>query len=589
MLAGDNKKCRNGSIIIIMVVGAMRELREIAAWVALGSPHKLKSVDSLPSPTFNVAGEQQVSFSSNNYLSLASCPRLVAAARRGLERYGVGNCESRLLGGNLEIYDALEAKLARLKHKDAAVLFATGYLTNVGVLSMLPRIGQYARMYGYPAHGATSYAYFGDEYNHLSIREGIRTSGATRHTYRHRNLDHLETLLRKSDADCRVIVTDGVFSQDGDIADLPGLLALAERYDATVYVDDAHGTGVLGDHGGGISEHFNVHSPRLIHMGTLSKAYGAIGGFIATDTPIAQLLRLACASYGFTSTLPPDQAFAVSEAIDAVRDEPERRRRLWDNQRYFVEQMARLPYSLVSTETPIVAIMIGDEAKADRLAGIIEADRLHVDSVKFPAVGLHKARLRVQLNAAHTRAQIDHLVGVLAEHQDMADATKARDNVEALPRRRPVARRPWAAAAFAPLAQNAKGRFAIVGVKAAMVAMTVINMLDLRRASLQTSLNLVTIATAALLVVDVYFDIPHLIWVYLVPITLVAIKFGRSSALITLAVSSLCAMFFIYEPVLSLAVEDSQDTTELAGFCVLGTLAILYFSRSVKTVSVDRM
>lgn len=567
----------------------MKELRQIAAWIALGSPHELKIVDSLPSPTFEADGAQQVSFSSNNYLSLAASPRLIAAARRGLERYGVGNCESRLLGGNLEIYEALEAKLARLKHKESAVLFATGYLTNVGVLSMLPRLGQYARMYGFRAHGTTSYAYFSDEFNHLSIREGIRTSGATRHNFRHGDLDHLETLLRKSDADCRVIVTDGVFSQDGDIADLPGLLALADRYDATVYVDDAHGTGVLGRTGGGISEHFGAHSPRLLHMGTLSKAYGAIGGFIATDAPIAQVLRLSCASYGFTSTLPPDQAFAVSEAIDAVHDEPERRQRLWDNQRYFVERMQELSYSLVSTQTPIVPIMIGDEAKADRIASVLEAERIHVDAVKFPAVSLHKARLRVQLNAAHTRAQIDHLVDVLADNQDMVDGGKVRDNVVILPPKQPVVTRPWAAAAFAALEGKIAPLLGGLGATTVTVVAKLAVALNLRRANLQTSLNLVALATAALLAIDVTFDIPHLIWGYLLPILFVASRFGRTPALITLAVSALCSVFFLYEPVYSLTIDDPQDVAEFVGFCALGTLMILFFSKSARTFAMRRL
>jgi glycine C-acetyltransferase len=570
-------------------MGPMKEVREIAAWIALGSPHELKIVDSLPSPTFQADGAQQVSFSSNNYLSLASSPRLIAAARRGLERYGVGNCESRLLGGNLEIYEALEAKLARLKHKESAVLFATGYLANVGVLSMLPRLGQYARMYGFRTHGTTSYAYFSDEFSHLSIREGIRTSGATRHNFRHGDLDHLEALLKKSEADCRIIVTDGVFSQDGDIADLPGLLALADRYDATVYVDDAHGTGVLGANGGGISEHFSAHSPRLIHMGTLSKAYGAIGGFIATDAPIAQVLRLSCASYGFTSTLPPDQAFAVSEAVDAVRDEPERRRRLWDNQRYFVERMQELSYSLVSTQTPIVPIMIGDEAKADRIAGILEAERIHVDAVKFPAVSLHKARLRVQLNAAHTRAQIDHLVDVLADNQDTVDGVKLRSNVVALPPKQSVVRRPWAAAAFAAIEQKVTARLGDLGARAATAVAKLAVALDLRKASLQTSLNLVTMATAALLAVDVAFDIPHLIWGYLLPIMFVAVKFGRVPAMMTLGVSALCSVFFLYEPVYSLSIEDPQDVAEFAGFCSLGTLMIFFLSKSAGIFAMRRL
>lgn len=394
----------------------MKEFQDIARWLEeRGTVHLIPRVESLPSPAFRMDGREHVSFSTNNYLGLASHPRMIAKAREGLERYGVGNCESRLLGGDLEIYDQLERKLAAMKGKDTALLFATGYLTNLGVLSSLVKTAQFARMYGYRTRGRHSYAFFSDEYNHVSIREGIRLSGADRLTFRHLDLNHLESLLQASEATTRIIVTDGVFSQDGDIAPLPELLQLAERYDAMVYVDDAHGTGVLGVNGGGITEHFGIDDPRLICMGTLSKAYGAIGGFIATDKYIGELLRLTCSAYGFTSTLPPDQVFAVSEAIDIVADEPERRQRLWANQRYFVESMKGLPYQVVSTTTPIVPVLIGDEVLTDRLSEQLRGVGLHVDSVKFPAVPKNQGRLRVILNAGHTREQIDLLVSLLRE------------------------------------------------------------------------------------------------------------------------------------------------------------------------------
>ena len=212
----------------------------------------------------------------------------------------------------------------------------------------------------------------------------------------------------------KIIVSDGVFSQDGDIAPLPGLIELAERYDATVYIDDAHGTGVLGEHGGGVSEHFNAYSPRLIQMGTLSKAYGAIGGFIATESYIAEILKMSCSAFGFTSTLPPDQVFAVSEAIDMSRDEPERRQRLWDNQRYFVARVEKLGYHLISKLTPIIPVLIGDERECDRFSRVLKEEGFHVDAVKFPAVGIQQSRLRFIMNANHTRGQIDKLVDVLA-------------------------------------------------------------------------------------------------------------------------------------------------------------------------------
>ena len=398
----------------------MNEFIELADWFGWRSPYDPAVVDSLPTPTFMVKNARQVSFSTNNYLGIATSPRMKAAAVRGIETYGVGNSDSRLLGGNLALYGELERKIARSNGKSHALLFATGYLTNLGVLSTLPRATQIARAYGFSASRDYSYAYFSDEYNHVSIREGMRLSGARRYSYHHRDLDHLEKLLRQSDATSKIIVTDGVFSQDGDIAPIPDLLRLAERWDAMVYVDDAHGTGVLGASGGGVLDHFSATSERLIYMATLSKAYGSIGGYIASHALITEILRMSCPAYGFTATLPPDQAMVISTAIDVVRDEPERRRRLWDNQRYFVERMAELSFRLVATETPIVPIWLGDESRTQQLALAIRAEGIHVDAIRFPAVPIKSARLRIQLNAGHRREDIDRLVDILKRHQHLA-------------------------------------------------------------------------------------------------------------------------------------------------------------------------
>jgi 7-keto-8-aminopelargonate synthetase-like enzyme len=249
----------------------------------------------------------------------------------------------------------------------------------------------------------------------------MRMSGAQRYTYRHRDSAHLERLLSKSTATCKIIVSDGVFSQDGDIARLPEILHLAERYDAMIYIDDAHGTGILGRHGGGICEHFNINSDRIIYMGTLSKAYGSIGGFVACAGYLTDILKLSSAAYGFTSTLPPDQAYAVSEAVDMVLDEVWRHQALWKNQKYFVARMAVLDYQLLATETPIVPILIGDELLADTIASDLREKSIHVDSVKFPAVQLSRARIRIQLNAGHTAQDIDRLVDALRYHSSYRD------------------------------------------------------------------------------------------------------------------------------------------------------------------------
>jgi glycine C-acetyltransferase len=416
-------------------VRGVHEFVELADWFGWRSPREPVVVDSLPTPRFTVKDRPLISFSTNNYLALATSPRMKAAATRGIETYGVGNSDSRLLGGNLALYGELERKIARSNGKSHAILFATGYLTNLGALSTLPRATQIARAFGFTASREYTYAYFSDEYNHISIREGMRLSGARRYSYHHLDLDHLEKLLRRSTATSKIIVTDGVFSQDGDIAPIPELLRLAERWDAMVYVDDAHGTGVLGASGGGVLEHFKAASERLIYMATLSKAYGSIGGYVAAHGLITEVLRMACPAYGFTATLPPDQAMIISTAIDVVRDEPERLARLWENQRYFVKRMNDLDYRLVSTETPIVPIWLGDEEKAEELALAVRQEGLHVDAIRFPAVPIKSARLRIQLNAGHRREDIDRLVEVLRLNQHIA-----------APRRFVAASSNWAAA-----------------------------------------------------------------------------------------------------------------------------------------------
>lgn len=390
------------------------DLRDLAAWLETrGDERDALLPSTLPDPTFRCDGRELVSFSTNNYLALATSARMKRAAHAALEQYGVGNCESRLLGGNLDIYGALEARLAQIKQKKSALLFATGYLTNLGVLPALVKSTQLARAFGYTRQTNWKHAFFTDEFNHLSIREGIKSSGAPSIAFRHADMDDLEAKLRMSPAQIKIIITDGVFSQHGDIAPLPEMLALAERYDAVLYVDDAHGTGVLGATGAGTTEHFGIASDRIIHMGTLSKAYGCIGGFIATEPYIARILRISCSGYGFTSTLPPDQAVAVMEAIDMIRDEPERRERLWENQRYFASRMRACGFTLLSASTPIMPLHIGDEGDCARLAGALRAEGFHVDAIMFPAIGPGQSRLRFIMNAHHTAGQIDRLIEVL--------------------------------------------------------------------------------------------------------------------------------------------------------------------------------
>jgi 8-amino-7-oxononanoate synthase len=393
----------------------MHDLKEVDAWLtSRGTRRDALAPDTLPDPTFMSDGRQLVSFSTNNYLALATSPRLKAAARDALDRYGVGNCESRLLGGDLALYNRLEARLAEVKHKPAALLFATGYLANLGVLPTLVKASKLARAFGHAPSATWTHAFFTDEFNHLSIREGIRASGAPSLAYRHLDMNDLEEKLRSSTARIKIVVTDGVFSQHGDIVPLPEMMDVADRHDAVVYIDDAHGTGVLGPTGAGTSEHFGITSPRIIQMGTLSKAYGCIGGFIATEAHVAQILRFGCSAFGFTSTLPPDQAAAVLEAIDMVTDEPERRERLWYNQRYLIAGMALRGLTPTSIETPIVPVHVGDESECVRIGAGLHAAGFHVDAITFPAISPGQSRLRFMMNSNHTRRQIDDVLDALA-------------------------------------------------------------------------------------------------------------------------------------------------------------------------------
>lgn len=392
----------------------MRDLRELAEWFASRpNPHDPMIPTSLPDPGFMSEGRRIVSFSTNNYLALATSPRLKAAARRALDCYGVGNCESRLLGGNLDLYDRLEERLARLKHKETSMIFATGFLTNLGVLPMLVRSTHLARAIGYRPSTTWKHAFFTDEFNHLSLREGIRASGAPSIAYKHLDMNDLERKLQLSPANVRIIVTDGVFSQHGSVVPLREMMELAERYEAVVYIDDAHGTGVLGPTGAGTTEHFGIQSQRIITMGTLSKAYGCIGGFVAIESYLRTLLHAGCSAYGFTSTLPPDQAAAVLEAMDMIEDEPERLQNLWDNQRYFVARMTASGFDLPATTTAIVPLVLGDEVECVRVSRELREAGYHVDPVLYPAVGFGQARLRFIMNAHHTKDDIDAVVAAL--------------------------------------------------------------------------------------------------------------------------------------------------------------------------------
>ena len=343
-------------------------------------------------------GRDYVAFCSNDYLGLAAHPQLIEAAREGAARYGVGAGASHLVLGHTDAHHALEEQLAEFVGLPRALLFSSGYLANLGIVTaMVGRDG----------------AVFADRLNHASLNDAVLLSRATLRRYPHLDLDALERLLAASRARRRLIVTDAVFSMDGDIAPVPGLVSLAERYDAWLLLDDAHGFGVLGPAGQGTLAHFSVRSPRVVLMATLGKAAGVFGAFVAGGAePIEWLIQRA-RSYIYTTATPPMLSVALLKSLELIRLESWRRSRLREHIAMLRDRLQSRRWPLAPSITPIQPLVIGrnDEAVAasERLAG----DGLLVPAIRPPTVPQGTARLRISLSAAHEAGDIERLAGAL--------------------------------------------------------------------------------------------------------------------------------------------------------------------------------
>jgi glycine C-acetyltransferase len=344
-------------------------------------------------PRITMGNRSYINLCSNNYLGFAQDLQVIAAARAALDRYGFGLGAGRVVC-SMDIHRRLEERLAAWKGREAALVCQTGYDTNLAALSTLT---------------GEDDVIVSDAMNHASIVDGSRLSRAQRRVYPHADMDGLETQLRESqDARTILIVTDGVFSMDGDIAPLPDIVALAERYHALVYVDDAHGDGVLGTTGRGIVEHFGLHGRVAIEMGTLSKALGAVGGFIASDAVVTEYLYQRARPFMFsTGHLPPAVAAGLLAALDLLDAQPERLSRLWENAAYLREGLRRLGYDTGASATPIVPVIVGEAPSAMALGRALREASVYVQAFAFPVVPLGKARVRCIVSAAHTRADLD--------------------------------------------------------------------------------------------------------------------------------------------------------------------------------------
>jgi glycine C-acetyltransferase/8-amino-7-oxononanoate synthase len=362
----------------------------------LGEQHllrELRLIESAAGPVVTVNGRPVILMASNDYLGLATHPLLKKAAKEATERYGVGAGASRLVSGTLPPHLELEAAIARFKESEAALVFGSGYLANLGLIPSL--IGP----------GGLILA---DRLCHASLLDGCRLSGAALRRYRHRDLDHLVSLLAARPGRRKtLIVTDGVFSMDGDLAPLPELLDLADRYEAQVLVDDAHGTGVMGREGRGTLEHFGVESRLPFHMGTLSKALGTYGAYVAGPATLIRYLVNRARSFIYTTAPPPAAAAAALAALEVVRSDPARRARLWANQQRFLAGLRSLGFRLPDTQSPIIPVLIGDPEKAMTLAERLLQLGVYAPAIRPPTVPRETSRIRTTVTSEHTGDQLD--------------------------------------------------------------------------------------------------------------------------------------------------------------------------------------
>jgi len=350
-------------------------------------------------PLARVDGRQLISFCSNDYLGLANDPALIAAACAGAQAWGVGSGASHLVSGHLEPHRALETRLAAFTGFARALLFSTGYLANLGIVPALVGRGD---------------AVFADKLNHASLIDAVQLARADSRRYAHGDLDALERLLAGSSAKRKLIVSDAVFSMDGDLAPLPGLLELAERYDAWLLVDDAHGFGVLGAQGRGSLAHFGIlASPRILYMGTLGKAAGAAGAFVAATEVVIEWLVQRARTYIFTTGASPMLACALLASIDLIEQGDARRAHLRQLAAQLQAGLADTRWRMTASPTAIQPLLIGDNFEALRIADALFTAGLWLPAIRPPTVPKGSARLRISLSAAHSEAQLASLVDAL--------------------------------------------------------------------------------------------------------------------------------------------------------------------------------
>ncbi len=360
---------------------------------ALGYYPYFPHIENTDATEVTIGGERKIMLGSNNYLGLTNHPEVIEAGVQALKKYGAGLTGSRFLNGNLILHEQLEAALAEFVGKDRALVFSTGFGVNLGVIA---------------ATVDSSDHLFNDEYNHASIIDGARFSRVKITRYNHNNMVDLEQKLAQSDPrQARFIVTDGIFSMEGDVVDLPGLVKAARKYRARVMVDDAHALGVIGPEGQGTAAHFNLTDQVDLIMGTFSKSLAGVGGFIAGEEAVIDYLQHHTRTMIFTAALPPANVATVLRALEIIKKEPERRQRLLNNAHYVREELKILGFDIGASVSPIVPIVIGEEMKTFNIWKDLLAAGVYTNPIIPNAVPRGRSLLRTSYMATHTRSQLD--------------------------------------------------------------------------------------------------------------------------------------------------------------------------------------
>src|SRR5580698_8965790 len=366
---------------------------------AKGTHFNLRILDDQQAPVCHYDGKQVINLASNNYLGLANHPNLIEAALAATKKYGVGSGAVRTIAGTMRIHMELEEKIAAFKNVEACVVFQSGFAANAGTVSAIL--------------GKEDFI-LSDELNHASIIDGARLSRAKIEVFRHKDVAHAEELLKElqNEPGHKLLITDGVFSMDGDIGPVDKLAALAEKYGAIMMVDDAHSSGVLGRNGRGSVDHFNVTDKVDVQVGTLSKAIGALGGYVCGSRDLIDYLYHRARPFLFSTSHPPSVAATCIAAFDILENEPERIQRLWDNTHYFQGELHRLGFNVggvttPATQTPITPIIVGDGRKTMEFSRALFEEGVMATGIAFPTVPEGKARIRAIVSSEHTRAQLD--------------------------------------------------------------------------------------------------------------------------------------------------------------------------------------